>query len=275
MSGACAAALRPVATCIAAVAALLLACGIACATEPPPEMKPAIVKPGEAVYLPITDVPGLPRVLIIGDSVSCGYTLPLRAALVGIANVHRPPQNCGSTVIGLQRLDQWLGDGQWDVIHFNHGLHDLSHEFSPGRHHSATGEYARPENGGHHRVAPGAYRTNLAALVALLRSRAPHATLIFATTTPVSADLHHYVKDSELEYNRIAQEVMAEAGVQVNDLWAFAKPRVAEIQEPGNPHFHAKGSAALASHIAEVIREALVECRSGGTGNIHDDQEIP
>jgi acyl-CoA thioesterase-1 len=243
---------------LTAVLVPLIACRIACSAEapPPPQARPA-TKPVEAVYQPITDVPGLPRVLIIGDSVSCGYTLPLRAALTGVANVHRPPQNCGSSAVGLQNLDRWLGDQPWDVIHFNHGLHDLSCEFSPGNNRNAAGDYARPDNGGHHRVAPDEYRTNLTTLVERLRARAPHATLIFATTTPVSADLHHYVKDSELEYNRAAQAVMAAMGVQVNDLWAFAKPRIADIQEPGNPHFTTKGSQVLAAEIAEVIRVAL------------------
>jgi hypothetical protein len=248
--------LLPLLARLAALVLLLATVRLAIGTDRPA----ASGKPIDPVYLPITDVPGLPRVLVIGDSVSCGYTLPLRAALAGVANLHRPAQNCGSTVVGLANLDRWLGDGPWAVIHFNHGLHDLSHEFSPGRHRNDRGGYARPDNGGHHRVAPEDYRRNLCLLVDRLRTRVPGATLIFATTTPVSADLHHYVADSELEYNRIAREVMAARGVQVNDLWAFAKPRVGEIQEPGNPHFHAKGSRALAGHIAGVIRAALAEC---------------
>ncbi|HEX3133787.1 MAG TPA: SGNH/GDSL hydrolase family protein [Planctomycetota bacterium] len=243
---------------IAALVVLLIASGIACAgdAQAQPQARPA-AKPVEAVYLPITDVPGLPRVLIIGDSVSCGYTLPLRTALTGVANVHRPPQNCGSSAVGLQNLDRWLGNQPWDVIHFNYGLHDLSCEFSPGKNRNAAGDYARPDNGGHHRVAPDAYRANLTALVERLRAKAPTATLIFVTTTPVSADLHHYVKDDEVEYNRTAVEVMTAHGVHVNDLWAFAKPRIAEIQEPGNPHFTATGSQILAAGIADVIRGAL------------------
>jgi len=166
----------------------------------------------------------------------------------------------------LQNLDRWFGDQAWDVIHFNHGLHDLSCEFSPAKIailRVSTPVPIMPDNGGHHRVAPDDYRTNLTALVERLRAKAPQATLIFATTTPMSADLHHYVKDSELEYNRIAREVMTITGVQVNDLWAFAKPRIAEIQEPGNPHFHAKGSKLLAEHIANVIIAALAMRRTG------------
>ena len=75
---------------------------------------------------PIIDVPGLPRVLLIGDSISLGYTLDVRELLSGKANVHRPPANCGSTAMGVQNLDAWLGDGKWDVIHFNWGLWDIN-----------------------------------------------------------------------------------------------------------------------------------------------------
>lgn len=222
-----------------------------------PEAKSATVQKIDPVYVDVPDVPGLPRVLIIGDSVSCGYTLPLRAALAGKANVHRPPQNCGSSVVGLKNVDAWLGSTPWDIIHFNHGLHDLSNEFSPGKNRNEQGVYARPDNGGHARVGIDEYRKNLNALVAKLREKAPTATLIFATTTPVSADLHHYVKDSELPYNTVALEVMMTMQVEVDDLWSFAKPRIPEIQESGNPHFHTKGSVVLATEIARVITSAL------------------
>src|SRR5690349_10757201 len=74
---------------------------------------------------PIEDRPGLPRVLIIGDSISVGYTLPVRELLKDKANVHRIPVNGGPTIRGLANLDTWLGTGKWDVIHFNWGLHDV------------------------------------------------------------------------------------------------------------------------------------------------------
>ena len=75
-------------------------------------------QPGNA-YEPVVEVPGLPRVLLIGDSISEGYTLPVRKLLQGRANVQRIPQNGGPTKLGLANLDQWLGPGRWDVIHFN------------------------------------------------------------------------------------------------------------------------------------------------------------
>jgi len=79
----------------------------------------------------VKDDPKLPRVLLIGDSVSRGYTLAARESLAGKANVHRAAENCGPTANGLKKLDIWLGNdapnqppAHWDVIHFNFGIHD-------------------------------------------------------------------------------------------------------------------------------------------------------
>ncbi len=80
------------------------------------------------VLAPIKDKPGLPRVLLIGDSISMGYTLPVRRILDGKANVHRIPANGGPTTRGLASIDKWLGEGNWDLIHFNWGIHDLRHQ---------------------------------------------------------------------------------------------------------------------------------------------------
>src|SRR5439155_26509505 len=73
----------------------------------------------------IQDVPGLPRILLIGDSISIGYTEPVREALKDKANIHRIPVNGATTAFGVKNLDEWLGTAQWDAIHFNFGLHDL------------------------------------------------------------------------------------------------------------------------------------------------------
>ena len=67
----------------------------------------------------------LPNVLILGDSISIGYTQQVREGLKDKANVIRPNTNCGSTGMGLEGLKSWLGDKHWGVIHFNWGLWDL------------------------------------------------------------------------------------------------------------------------------------------------------
>src|SRR5947209_10455146 len=93
-------------------------------------------------YVEVQDVPGLPRVLLIGDSISIGYTLPVRKLLDGKANVHRVLENGGPTTNGLAKMKKWLGDGHWDVIHFNWGLHDLRMD-KDGKHQVPIEQYEK------------------------------------------------------------------------------------------------------------------------------------
>jgi acyl-CoA thioesterase-1 len=208
----------------------------------------------------ITDDPKLPRVLLMGDSVSIAYALEVRKLLAGVANVHRVPANCGSTkvAVGYYGLKRWLPDPgeKWDVIHFNHGLHDLSYRFADDRDKNDRGEYASPTNGGHQNVPPVDYEKNLRQIIARLKQTG--AKLIFASTTPVpESDAAKYVKDSELPYNEIAKKVMTEEGVTWNDLWLLVKPRQSELQGARNVHFQAKGSSVMAKQVAEMIQNAL------------------
>ena len=93
-----------------------------------------------SVLAPITDEPGLPRVLLIGDSISMGYTLPVRKLLDGTANVHRIPQNGGATEVGLEKMSSWLGDGKWDVL-FLGSTNELGIRPSIGQTFTLTGQY--------------------------------------------------------------------------------------------------------------------------------------
>lgn len=224
---------------------------------PAAEIKPKGAFPGFVALSPeqraavadLPDVPGLPRVLLIGDSIAIAYTPQVRAALKGTANVHHPDENCGPSAYGVERLEAWLGGGKWAVVYFNFGLHDLKWL-------DAQDNYVTPEKG--KQVAmPEEYGKNLAEFVRRLKRSG--AKLIFATTTPVPAGSNGRVEGSERAYNEVARRVMAEAGVQVDDLHAAAMPRLAEIQLPKNVHFTPAGSGALAAHVAATIRAALAK----------------
>lgn len=194
-----------------------------------------------AEFAAVTDDPALPRVLLIGDSISIGYTQPVRALLAGVANVHRVPENGGPTTRGRQQIEAWLGAGRWDVIHFNFGLHDI--KLDPAD---------RPL------TTPAEYERNLLALVE--RLQATGARLVFATTTPVPARLEGGPRRRSadvVERNFIAARVMAARGVAVNDLYAVAVPRLAELQRPANVHFTPEGSRVLAAPVAAAIRQHL------------------
>lgn len=189
---------------------------------------------------PIQDRPGLPRVLLIGDSISIGYTVPVRAMLAGTTNVHRIPENGGSTTNGLAKLDNWLGTNRWDVIHFNWGLHDL-----------------KLNDDGSQWVRLDSYETNLRRLIARLKRTG--AKLVFATTTPVPQGVRGVKRDAvdPPRYNEVARRIMERDGVAIDDLYLHALPRLDAIQIPVNVHFKTEGSAVLATAVATSIRTAL------------------
>lgn len=211
---------------------------------PPGSKAPAAVDPALA---PIEDTAGLPRVLLIGDSIAMGYTLPVRASLQGRANVHRPPENCGDTGRGLRRIDAWLGAGRWDVIHFNFGLHDLKYL-------DAQGKYVPPAQG---KVVSDLtqYEANLRELVARLRRTG--ATLIYATTTPVPGGTLARIEHDELAYNAVARRVMKETGVVIDDLHALAVAKQSDLQRPKDVHFTEEGYRRLGEAVTASVTAAL------------------
>lgn len=236
---------------IAAVAVLLRgpACPAAGEEEPRRATEPAPAGYKFPAYVPITERPELPRVLLLGDSISIGYTLPVRARLAGRANVLRPPENCADTGVGLERLATWLelGNGRWDVIHFNFGLHDIKYL-------DAEGRYVRPEKG--RQVTPlPRYEQQLRAIVARLKRTG--ARLIFATTTPVPDGASGRIPSDAADFNRVALAVMRDEAVEVNDLCALVTPRQTAIQQPRNVHFTAEGYEQLAEAVTAHIEQTL------------------
>jgi len=215
----------------------------------------APAKPIDPALVDVADVPGLPRVLLIGDSISMGYTLDVRARLKGKANVHHPAENCGPTERGLARLDKWLGTNHWDVIHFNFGLHDLKYL-------DADGKYVAPEKG-KQVASPEQYGKNLRELA--LRLQKTGAKLIFATTTPVPEGTLGRVAGDQRKYNEVATAVMTDLKIPIDDLGAYVEteqkrlpqPEPPPIQLPHNVHFTPEGYHQLAGLVVLSIEKQL------------------
>jgi lysophospholipase L1-like esterase len=181
----------------------------------------------------VANDPKLPRVLLIGDSISRGYTLPVRAALAGKANIHRAPENCGPTANGLKKLDVWLasaGAAKWDVIHFNFGIHDR----------------ATPE---------AEYEHRLGQIIA--RLQATGAKLVWANSTPLP-DQSSYGSDAAIvTRNEIAARVVRQHSIPINDLYAYIHPRLADYQKPNDVHFSDVGYSFLGQQVAREVVTAL------------------
>jgi len=192
----------------------------------------------------VEDNPELPRVLLIGDSISIGYTEATRELLTGKVNVHRIPENGGHTDKGLEKLTQWLRGEHWDVIHFNWGLHDV--KYWKNNKLDLSGERLNSlEN----------YEKNLESLVK--RLKASKAKLIWANTTPVPEGSKGRIHGDAKKYNQVAEKVMRRNGIHINDLFNFILPHLEKYQKPQNVHFYPEGSKFLAEKVAQEILEQL------------------
>ena len=224
----------------------------AAAEKKEPAKKPAAKKPAKAdpnapgeidpnpAFAPVTDDPKLPRVLLIGDSISIGYTVDVQKLLAGKANVHRIPTNGGPTINGIKNIKAWLGEKKWDVIHFNWGLHDVKYMADGTR-----------------QVELADYEKNLRTLIPQMQSAGK--TVIWCTTTPVPAGTLNPLRKTEdvPVYNQIAAKVAAEFKLPVDDLYTFASERLEKIQLPANVHFTPTGSEVLAEQVSAVIEKHL------------------
>ena len=198
---------------------------------------------------PIIEVEGLPHVLIIGDSISIGYTLPTRALLKGKVNLHRIPTNGGPTIKGLSEIDKWLGSRKWDLIHFNWGLHDLKFMGKDGT------NLVPKEEGGIVQVPLPDYEKNLDLLVSRMKKSAKQ--LVWRNTTPIPAGSKaRYVGDS-VKYNQAAARVMEKHGVPTLDLYTPSKKNMKEWMRVANVHYFPAGSQALAEIVANDITKRL------------------
>jgi acyl-CoA thioesterase-1 len=162
---------------------------------------------------------GLPKVLLIGDSICSGYHKLVAKALEGGVEVKRADSGAQHTKYTLEQAEKWLGDGKWDVIHFNWGLWDMKHEIKDG---ALT--YAVPID---------EYEANLRTLVAKMKGTG--AKLIWANTTPVLWDEpgRGRTNPDVIRYNEVACKVMKEHGCAIDDLYAVIKPRIDELQSKG------------------------------------------
>lgn len=209
-----------------------------------------------AAYAFVENDSSLPNVFIYGDSISIAYTPTVRESLEGVANVYRLHVNGGDSSSVIQKvyaLNETMGDYwdfEWDVIHFNIGLHDLKYVVDRAKLDKVNGEQVS---------SVSEYDSNLRDVIAYFKALAPGATLIFATTTPVPEGEPGRHSGDAARFNEVALKVLKDyPGIIVNDLYAFTKPNQPEWwTKPGNVHFTEKGYGAQGHRVAKVIKRAL------------------
>jgi acyl-CoA thioesterase-1 len=194
--------------------------------------------------------PSLPNILLIGDSISGGYEKQVKQALQGKANVIKNEGNAEWTGTGLKKIDSYLSDTKWDIIHFNWGLWDLY-----------GWRYYDEDR------SPEAYAKRLDQLVT--RMKKSEARLIWATTTPAcpaaeQTMLKRFKKEviitpeQQAKYSAASLEVMKKHDVEINDLYAYILPSLDKHSPaPDDVHFTGSGNGHLAKKVVATLEEAL------------------
>lgn len=174
----------------------------------------------------------LPRVLILGDRV---YQEPARNAAKELKGhvevVYQPlqPGEVRDTAWALANLDKLLGEGEWDLIHFNFGLGDLVYR-APG---IKAFRVMSKKVGGVRATNPKQYEKNLDELTE--RLEATGAKLVWATITPIrSTPKGIFDLGSEVKYNAIATRVMASKKVSINNMHDYVR-KLIDMKRPA-PH---------------------------------------
>ena len=193
----------------------------------------------------------LPHVLIIGDSISIGYTPYVAEMLKGEAFVIHHRGNAWHTGTGLKMLDQWTGAVKWDVIHFNWGLHDLCYRDT-----NSKAQDNRDKIKGTITTNLEQYERNLDQLVQRLKKNG--AILIWANTTVVPENEAGRFAGDERKYNEVAAAVMKKNDIEIDDLYTLTEGFPPDLfVKSGDVHYTREGYRKIATQVADRIRAAL------------------
>jgi lysophospholipase L1-like esterase len=188
------------------------------------------------VWIPEANGTALPRVLLIGDSITQGYYQQVADTLKGKVSVARltTSKSVGDPSL-LAEVSLVLDQCRFDVVHFNNGLHGWG--------------YSEAE-----------YQKHFPELIATIRKRAPKAKLVWATITPMrqpgKLDVIAEGTKRVQARNKIAEGIVAKEEIAVDDLYGLVKDHP-EYWSNDGVHFNGKGIAIQAEQVVKRILESI------------------
>ncbi len=190
-----------------------------------------------------------PRVLIIGNSISGQYREYVVEDLKGKADVFWIKKNAGDTkrAIGNKpgsSIEDWLAasEGDWDVISFNYGLHDI--------------KFANYKMTNKQVCSPQEYKLNLKYVIERLRKTG--ARLQWVNITPVKKSIEGTrISGDEVVFNEAAMEVMGEyPDIMIVDLFISS---MANLEQQDGVHFTTKAGKQRAGNLVSGKIEILLD----------------
>jgi hypothetical protein len=196
------------------------------------------------ITIPSADNTDLPRILLIGDSITANYYDDVCRDLQGKAYVVRLATSFFvSDPMLLNQVKSMLAAMKFDVIQFHNGLHGWDHRESE-------------------------FEVGLPVLLQTIRDGAPNAKVIWATITPMSRSGQLDQPDDRMprveERNRIALDLMTQEGVPVDDLYTLMKPHP-DLHIQDGTHWTSPGENLQASQVADQVMKALISSSSSSS----------
>ena len=184
------------------------------------------------IWVTDADKEDLPRILLIGDSITRGYFDEVEKQLAGKAYCARlTTSKCVSDPSFIDEVQLLLKHYRFAAVHFNNGLHGWG--------------YTEDQ-----------YRQGLVDTVDGIREQAGKAKLIWATTTPVRdpSNLSQLGERTERveARNTIAAEIMGERNIPTNNLFELVANHPDWYSSDGT-HFNGQGKAAQGKQVAESL----------------------
>lgn len=191
------------------------------------------------IWVTDADKDDLPRVLLIGDSITRGYFSDVEKRLAGKAYCARlTTSKCVSDPSFPDEAQLLLKQYRFAVIHFNNGLHGWAY-------------------------TEDRYRDGLLRLMDTFKEHAREAKLIWAATTPIrNRDNLEQINERTERVkarNRIAAEIMKDRGIPTNDLYGLVEEHP-EFFSGDGVHYNGKGKETQGAAVAENVLKCL-----GGT----------
>lgn len=186
--------------------------------------------------MPNTNDHALPRVLLIGDSITRGYGKQVESNLKEKAYVARlaTSKSLGDPAL-IDQLALVLREQSFDIIHFNNGMH---------------GDAYSDES----------YAAAMPEALATLRRYAPRARVIWCTTTDVRErnNLERVEPKTErmLRRNQLAIAFAKREDIPVDDLFSIVRDHP-EYHAPDGVHFNDKGYSVLAAQVTAALLKLL------------------
>ncbi len=184
------------------------------------------------IWVTDADKDDLPRVLLIGDSITRGYFSDVEKRLTDKAYCARlTTSKCVSDPSFSDEVQLLLKHYKFAVVHFNNGLHGWGY-------------------------SEAQYRDGLLKFLATAKENAGDAKLIWATTTPVRerSDLQQFSEKTERvkARNKIAAEIMKDNSIPTNDLFGLVEQHP-DWHSGDGVHFNGKGKEAQEKQVAESV----------------------